>query len=322
MRQAGRPAARVRTRAARPPPLPFFFLFLSPRPSPYSTPSPFFFHPSAQILSKKVAPRAFTPPAGKKGEAAGEVGIEGTIIEAPAPGTPPLDALKLKYYDLLVRYYNHASSAVDVARCYRAQYDTPGLPPADAEAALKRVCWYAALAPASSDRATLMAAAAGEASLDGLPAYKALLATLTSKEVVWWPAFEEAHAAEMAAGADVFGGEAGSPGAGRRDALRSRVIEHNIHTAAATYSRLPTARLAALLGLAPDEAERRVADMVTGGALAAKIDRPAGVIRFGARPAADETLNAWAADVGRLLTLVDKAAAGVAKEAAQYKVAC
>jgi 26S proteasome regulatory subunit N5 len=267
-----------------------------------------------------VAPRAFTPPAGKKGETAGEVGIEGTIIEAPAHGTPSLDELKLKYYNLLVLYYNHAGSAVDVARCYRAQFDTPSLGEAEAEACLKRVCWYAVLAPASSDRTTLMGAAAAEARLDGLPGYKALLATFTAKEVVWWPAFEEAHASEMGACEDVFGGEAGSPGAARREALRSRIIEHNIHTAAGYYSRLPTPRLAALLGLAADDAERRVADMVTGGALAAKIDRPAGIIRFGARPAADETLNAWAADVGRLLSLVDKAAAGVAKEAAQFKV--
>lgn len=249
------------------------------------------------------------------------MGIEGTIIEAPAPGTPPLEALKLKYYDLLVRYYNHAGAAADVARCYRAQYDTPSLGEEGAVAALKRVCWYAVLAPASSDRTTLLAAAAAEPRLDGLPGYKALLATFAAKEVVWWPAFQEAHAAEMGVCGDVFGGEPGSPGATRREALRSRVIEHNIHTAAGYYSRLPTARLAALLGLAPDEAERRVADMVTGGALAAKIDRPAGVIRFGARPAADDTLNAWAADVSRLLSLVDKAAAGVAKEAAQYKVA-
>jgi 26S proteasome regulatory subunit N5 len=273
-----------------------------------------------------VAPRAFTPPAGKKGESAGEVGIEGTIIEAPAPGTPALDALKLKYYALLVRYHNHAGSWVDVARCYRAQFDTLAGQEGDgssdaADDALKRVCWYAALAPASSDRATLMGAAATEARLDGLPGYKALLDTFTSKEIVWWPAFEEAHAAEMAGCADVFGGGDGSDGSKRREALRSRVIEHNIHTAAAYYGRMPVSRLAALLGLAADEAERRVADMVTGGALAAKIDRPAGIIRFGSRPAADDTLNAWAADVGKLLALVEKAAAGVAKEATQYGVA-
>ena len=42
----------------------------------------------AQILLRKVSPRAFTPRPDKKGEAAGEVGIEGTTIEA-APEVPP-----------------------------------------------------------------------------------------------------------------------------------------------------------------------------------------------------------------------------------------
>ena len=37
----------------------------------------------AQILSKKVSPRAFVEQPNKKGQAAGEVGIEGTAIEAP-----------------------------------------------------------------------------------------------------------------------------------------------------------------------------------------------------------------------------------------------
>ena len=37
----------------------------------------------AHILAKKVSPRAFVEQPGKKGQAAGEVGIEGTTIEAP-----------------------------------------------------------------------------------------------------------------------------------------------------------------------------------------------------------------------------------------------
>lgn len=37
----------------------------------------------AQILAKKVSARAFKVVPGKTGEAAGEIGIEGTTIEAP-----------------------------------------------------------------------------------------------------------------------------------------------------------------------------------------------------------------------------------------------
>ena len=40
-------------------------------------------HYRAQILAKKVSARAFKVVPGKTGEAAGEIGIEGTTIEAP-----------------------------------------------------------------------------------------------------------------------------------------------------------------------------------------------------------------------------------------------
>ena len=293
---------------------------------PPTLPSPPFFL-SAHILSKKVAPRAFAD-AGKKGTTAGEVGIEGTVIEPPSPGTPSLDALKLKYYDLLVRYWRHEGDALEVARCLRAAYDTPSVAAdgAAADALLKRAAWYAVLAPAtSSDAATLLAATAAEPRLDGLPTYKRLLAAFTGRELVRWPAFQAEFGAEIDALADVFGG-GGDPdagpdsGAARRAALARRVTQHNIAAAARFYSRLPLTRLAALLGGDAHAAERAVADMVSDGALAAKIDRPAGIVRFGAPRTPDDVLNEWAAGIGRLLTTVDRAAQAIAKEAAVHKV--
>lgn len=47
----------------------------------------------AQILIRKVSPRAFVPRPEKKGEAAGEVGIEGTTIEVAAEVSHHLDVL-------------------------------------------------------------------------------------------------------------------------------------------------------------------------------------------------------------------------------------
>lgn len=41
------------------------------------------FHCRAQILAKKVSARAFKVVPGKQGETAGDIGIEGTAIEAP-----------------------------------------------------------------------------------------------------------------------------------------------------------------------------------------------------------------------------------------------
>jgi hypothetical protein len=69
-------------------------------------------------------------------------------------------------------------------------------------------------------------------------------------QVVWWSSFEKKYEGEVAAEADIFGGEAG--GARRAD-LRLRVTEHNILVIAKYYARIELPRLAELLGLTPAE---------------------------------------------------------------------
>lgn len=59
----------------------------------------------AQILSKKISPRAFsegTTMGGVTGAKKKEVKEEGAV-EAAASDVPPLMALKLKYYELMIR---------------------------------------------------------------------------------------------------------------------------------------------------------------------------------------------------------------------------
>jgi 26S proteasome regulatory subunit N5 len=48
---------------------------------------------------------------------------------------------------------------------------------------LKRICWYAVLAPSSSDQVTLLTTTAADKKLLELPAFKELLQTFITKEV-------------------------------------------------------------------------------------------------------------------------------------------
>jgi len=70
-------------------------------------------------------------------------------------------------------------------------------------------------------------------------------------QVVWWGVFSKRYEDEVAAQAEVFGGEAG---VARFKALRLRVTEHNVLVVAKYYSRLTLARLAELLDLPVEEA--------------------------------------------------------------------
>lgn len=227
-----------------------------------------------------------------------------------------------------------------------------------AESLLKQACWYAVLAPAtSSDQRTLLEATAAEPALDAFPLYRRLLATFSGTEVVEWPAFYKMVSEEVSGprAADVFA-TATEQGRARLEALQTRVTEHNVLSASRFYSRVSLARLARLLGFgagesAVEEGEAHVARMVSDGAVRARIDRPAGVVKFlgpagggggggvggtvggvGAQAAAtgvpisfapdspEELLNDWAGGIKGLLDVVERASASIAREAALHKV--
>ncbi|GLC75741.1 hypothetical protein PLESTF_001680400 [Pleodorina starrii] len=275
----------------------------------------------AQILSRKVSPRAFVE---RKGEGQGEIGIEGTAIEEADKGTPPLADLKLRYYELLIRYYGHLNNYLEVTRCYRAIYEVH-VASEDADKwkpVLQHVCWYLVLSPAystpqgsSSDRTTLLTATQQDKKLGELPEYKALLATFTNTEIIRWTAFEAQYGAEVAAFGSVFADPK------RVEDLKLRVIEHNVLVAAKYYSRMRTSRLATILSLTPEQMEKHVSELVVAKAIRAKIDRPAGVISLAQPQSPEEQLNSWAGNIARLLELVDKSCQLIEKEAMVHKVA-
>lgn len=283
-------------------------------------------YPRAQILSRKISPRAFVI---RTGEAKGEIGIEGTAIEEAEEGVPSLPELKVKYYELMIQYHIHNNNYLEVCRAYRSLYESEGVTenPDKWTPVLKKICWFAVLTPtystaegSSSDLATLVAATAGDKRLaDTLPLYKQLLDTFQTPEIVRWPLFEATYGSEMAAQEDVFG-DAAEGGAKRRADLQLRVVEHNVLTVAKYYTRISTARLSELLDLPLDKAEDALSKLVVSKAVCAKVDRPAGVITIGKKKAPEDILNAWASNIEKLLGLVDKATQQIQKEAMVHKV--
>lgn len=275
----------------------------------------------AHILSKKISPRAFVV---HKGEAKGEIGIEGTAIEAAEEGVPELHELKLTYYELMIRYYAQSNNYLEICRCYRAIYEADSVKDDQEkwEPILKRICWYLVLSPSystaagtSSDRTSLMAPTQQDKRLTDLSAYKALLTTVTNTEIIRWPEFLQTYQPEINAHTDVFGGNAS-----RLADLRLRVIEHNVLVIAKYYKRVTMTRLSELLDLPQAEAEKHISELVVSKAIAARMDRPAGIVVFGATQCPEEQLNSWANNIGQLLTLVEKCTMNIQKEAMQHKV--
>ena len=274
----------------------------------------------AQILARKVSPRAFVRPLGeKKGEDTGEVGIEGTAVEAPAPGTPSLEQLKLLYYSLMIRFYLHEKNYLELCRSYRAILDTPSIKEDTKEydSVLKKAAWFSILALRSSDQQTLLAATAADSRMEENPLYSSLLSKFSGKEILWWKTLMAEFGDEVENQKDVFGG---SHGTQCREDFRSRVVEHNVYVASIYYSKMTLERLSQVLDMSEAETERRIRDMVTGQGLAAKIDRPAGIVKFGSNKSPDELLDCWSNKTKTLLDLVEKTCQQISKECQIHKV--
>uniref|UniRef100_A0A7S0UQS6 PCI domain-containing protein n=1 Tax=Polytomella parva TaxID=51329 RepID=A0A7S0UQS6_9CHLO len=296
----------------------------------------------AQILSRKVSPRAFVE---RKGEQSGDVGIEGTAIEPPAAGTPSLDELKLRYYQLLYQYFAHENNYLEMARCYRATLEVSSIreDPTVEAATLRRLSWLLVLAPpydtpegTSADRLALVAATRAEnlmmqggggegdqgdqgpetRSNKGLVASSAALLDLISGgEIIRWGLFEAQFKDDWIREVDLFD----SPK--RAEDLRLRIDEHNVMLVAKYYQRIHMARLTEILGSTAADTEKIVSALAVKRAVKVKIDRVSGIAVFGSTGSTESLLDEWSKNTAKLLDLVERTSQQMNKEMAVHKAA-
>jgi 26S proteasome regulatory subunit N5 len=169
----------------------------------------------------------------------------------------------------------------------------------------------------ASDYLTLRTTIAADTRLQDIPDHNDLLHIIITEEVTGADALVARFAKEMDAQESIFGGEDGQQ---RRKHFRSRICEHNALAVCKYYSQLRLARLATLLDLSEDAAEEQLADLVVKGAVVARIDRPAGRVRFGPKLEAANVLDEWGASITELLGLVETACQKIQKESMQHNV--
>jgi 26S proteasome regulatory subunit N5 len=116
-------------------------------------------------------------------------------------------------------------------------------------------------------------------------------------EIESWPAFEVGDLAQH-----------------WKEIFHRRIIQHNIRVVSKYYKRIHGARLAQLLGLPVDRLEEEISMMVSDGSVYAKIDRPKDIVRFSAAQMPEAVLTSWAADIDKLLDLVESTTQLIQKE--------
>ncbi|EER06079.1 26s proteasome subunit p55, putative [Perkinsus marinus ATCC 50983] len=229
--------------------------------------------------------------------------------------------IKITYYTYLVRYWLHEKNYLEVYKCYRAILNTKKTQEDESKwtEALECSVLYLILSPYTNEQSDSLykLRESEKKRLESVPVYSDLLNAFLAEELVPSPLPNEetvkAHKVFNDAVADKEAEYLG--GAERWSLFRKRVVQHNIvKVAAVYYTRIHSASLAKMIGVTVDETEKEVCELVTGGFLDAKIDRPAGIIRFGRRLTTTQRLDKWSSDIHNLLDLVESTGHLIAKE--------
>lgn len=221
-----------------------------------------------------------------------------------------MEEYKVRFFTLLAQYHRHEKDALELAKDYHAVYSTPHvLAKEDSwKQALQATVLFLCLAEYGNEQQDLMHKIELDSNLEKLPACKMAVDLFLKKEIINYPMPPQAELEALPVFAlDDLAGH-------WHDIFHRRIIQHNVRVVSVYYQRIRATRLAQLLQLEPARLEREIADMVSDGAVYAKIDRPKDIIRFAAPKSSEAILSEWAADIDKVLHLVETTAHLIHKE--------
>ncbi|KAJ8036924.1 26S proteasome non-ATPase regulatory subunit 12 [Holothuria leucospilota] len=231
-----------------------------------------------------------------------------------------VQALKLRFYKLMIEIDEHEGAYLDICKHYRAIFDTPIIKDKTEQwkEALKNTVLYLILAPFDNEQSDLIHRVSLEKQLEDIPIYRDLLKNFTTSELMRWQQVCHIYEKELKVGSE------GNPATGvfadteqgqkRWSDLKNRVVEHNIRVMAKYYTRLHMKRMAELLELSEMEAEEFLSNLVVKKTVYAKVDRLAGIVDFTAHKDPNEVLNSWSNNLNELMQLVNKTTHLINKE--------
>ncbi|GFE55210.1 26S proteasome subunit [Babesia ovis] len=222
---------------------------------------------------------------------------------------------KMTFYEYMVHYHLHSKDYFEVAKAYRQRLDCAlQTGQKDWISDLECVLIFLIIAPISEETIKYRKdfLESDEKHMRDTPMLSWLYNELLSDNLVAFPLEDEiGHFVNT----HVIFSDGKYPGGSERlAALADRVIQHNIMVASKFYTNIELSRLSELTNTTCEKLEEEISAMVHAKTIHAKIDRPAGLVRFGERKDSDTLLNAWSKDIATLMGLVDQCSRLVQKE--------
>jgi len=226
--------------------------------------------------------------------------------------TEDMQELKLEYYKYMVDYYLHEKMFLDVSKSYQSMFKTAKVQEDEQrwKDALTSHAIYLCLSQFDNEQSDMLHKldTTEVKKLEKVPAFQQLVKTFIRDELASWPFPGEQELRSHHVFTDSDGGAA------RWDMLKKRVVQHNIKVVAGYYDQIRTKRLAELLNLSEKETEAELSELVCSKFVFAKIDRPAGEIKFGKKETHTDRLNDWSGSLSKMLDLVENTCHLIQKE--------
>lgn len=222
--------------------------------------------------------------------------------------------LKVRYYTYMVEYWLHEEKMLDVSKSYQAIFNTASVQADEAKwkDALVAHALYLTLAMYDNEQNDMLNKLdlLEAKKLDKVPVFQQVVKLFLRKEIASWPLVNEAEIKAH----PVFQDKPFEGGAARWDLLKKRIVQHNIKVISDYYEEIHSKRLCELIGLSEKEAEAELSELVCSKFVFAKIDRPAGTIKFGQKATYTDHLNGWSDSIAKMLDLVENSCHLIQKE--------
>eukprot|EP01063_Lacrimia_lanifica_P017855 TRINITY_DN24841_c0_g1_i1.p2 TRINITY_DN24841_c0_g1~~TRINITY_DN24841_c0_g1_i1.p2 ORF type:complete len:490 (+),score=252.03 TRINITY_DN24841_c0_g1_i1:51-1520(+) len=247
--------------------------------------------------------------------------------------------IKMRYYEMMVRYYSHFKNYQFIAKCWMEIYahatdaetkkdlaDHPLVK--DPTIALSSVLLYLCLSSHTAvkdadqidcaafslwnkevDRVKQLEHYSTQKLAQDIPQVVSLADAFLQKELIHWPVFTKQFAAVQAQH-PVFTQQKED----RWDVLHTRITEHNVCVIAMHYSKIRLSRLASLIDLPADAAEEAVCRLVTEKTIWARVDRIGGVVSFAKAKNHNEVMCDMKGNIDHVLAKITTACHLIDKE--------
>ncbi|UKK01784.2 26S proteasome non-ATPase regulatory subunit 12 [Theileria orientalis] len=249
---------------------------------------------------------------------------------------------KLRYYEYMIHYYKHEGSIFEVAQSHHKRYNSlvKAEHPTHLEE-LERLLVYLIISPINDETRSYMKKVDEEEAknLKKVVLMNEFFKQFLSDLLVPYPLSQELHnkvtslltnsaKGEQLKLSNVTGNMNGinnTANGGYQEELKpvavdeltllnDRILRHNLQVISKYYVKVTLARLSELLGVNVQKLEEEISNLVYSNNIFAKIDRPAGIVKFGKKQQPEVVLNKWSNSVGKLMELVDQCSRLVQKE--------